>query len=150
MLFTSPVSCPTLSSHHLSVCTHGSYLQLGVKEWFALWPREAQYLSVSSNGGGTSITVSSSNEIVFPFIAQSLLSTWVDIFMKKNPNSLVRIHTENKGCIERTQTVYIFSSFFFPHHLPINFNYIAKQFISGFTFSFLNYTLLGLQANLSL
>lgn len=56
--------------------THWSYLQLGVKEWFALWPKDAQYLWTSSKGWGTSITVSSSSEIVLPFRAQSLLSTW--------------------------------------------------------------------------
>lgn len=60
----------------LSGCTHRSYVQFGVKEWFALWPKEAQYFKSASNGWGTSITVSSSSEIVLPFNAQSLLSTW--------------------------------------------------------------------------
>lgn len=55
--------------------TYRSYIQLGVNEWLALCPREAQYFVVKMKGSGTSITVSSSKEIVLPFKDQSLLST---------------------------------------------------------------------------
>lgn len=56
-------------------CTYSSQVQLGVKEWLALCPNEAQYFAAWLQGSGTSMTVSSSRDIVFPLRAQSLLST---------------------------------------------------------------------------